>query len=116
MRLIGAHVRAKVQELLRIPGLLVPTVLFPCLLFLFLGAPNAHTPGAAASRNRSLRHSLLTWRICNAQKRTNVIASSRPPARVRQPTAASSTSGPRMTPRQPRHPAMNSWLGRRRIG
>jgi ABC-2 type transport system permease protein len=48
MRLIGAHVRAKVQELLRIPGLLVPTVLFPCLLFLFLGAPNAHTPAAAA--------------------------------------------------------------------
>jgi ABC-2 type transport system permease protein len=48
MRLVGAHVGAKVRELLRIPGLLVPTVVFPCLLFVFLGAPNAHAPEAAA--------------------------------------------------------------------
>lgn len=46
MRLVWAHVRAEVLELLRYPSFSVPTLLFPGLLFLFFGVP---TEGADES-------------------------------------------------------------------
>jgi ABC-2 type transport system permease protein len=39
VRLVWAHVRAEVLELLRYPSFSVPTLLFPGLLFLFFGVP-----------------------------------------------------------------------------
>jgi ABC-2 type transport system permease protein len=39
VRLVRAHVRAEVLELLRYPSFSVPTLLFPGLLFLFFGVP-----------------------------------------------------------------------------
>jgi ABC-2 type transport system permease protein len=40
MRLIRAHARAELLELLRYPSFSVPTLLFPALLFLFFGVPS----------------------------------------------------------------------------
>ena len=37
MRLVGAHARAELLELIRYPSFSVPTLLFPALLFLFFG-------------------------------------------------------------------------------
>jgi ABC-2 type transport system permease protein len=39
MRLVRAHARAELLELLRYPSFSVPTLLFPAMLFLFFGAP-----------------------------------------------------------------------------
>jgi ABC-2 type transport system permease protein len=39
MRLVRAHVRAELLELVRYPSFSVPTLLFPGLLFLFFGVP-----------------------------------------------------------------------------
>jgi ABC-2 type transport system permease protein len=39
MRLVWAHARAEVMELLRYPSFSVPSLLFPGLLFLFFGVP-----------------------------------------------------------------------------
>jgi ABC-2 type transport system permease protein len=41
VRLVRAHVRAEVLELLRYPSFSVPALLFPGLLFLFFGVPAA---------------------------------------------------------------------------
>jgi ABC-2 type transport system permease protein len=39
MRLVRAHARAELLELLRYPSFSVPTLLFPAMLFLFFGVP-----------------------------------------------------------------------------
>lgn len=41
--LVGAHARATTVELLRHPGYVIPTLLFPAMFFLFFAAPHAGT-------------------------------------------------------------------------
>jgi ABC-2 type transport system permease protein len=41
--MFGAHVRARLLELLRIPAFIVPTLTFPALFFLLFAMPWAHT-------------------------------------------------------------------------
>jgi len=45
--MIRAHLKASLIEISRLPGFLVPTTLFPTMLFLFFGAPAAATTEAA---------------------------------------------------------------------
>lgn len=48
MRLLLAHWRAALVELIRLPGYLFPTLILPLMLFAFFGIPNA---GRAATAN-----------------------------------------------------------------
>ena len=47
MKLILAHYKAETLELLRQPGYLIPTMLFPSMFFLFFAAPHAQNPSTA---------------------------------------------------------------------
>lgn len=47
MKLIWAHFKAEVLQLLRLPASVIPLLLFPGLFFLFLGMPYAVDPRAA---------------------------------------------------------------------
>jgi len=44
---ILAHARIEMADILRSPGFLVPTVVFPAMFFTLFGLPNAHTPQIA---------------------------------------------------------------------
>jgi len=48
MKLILAHYKALVLELIRQPGYWIPTMLFPAMFFLFFAAPNADRPETAS--------------------------------------------------------------------
>ncbi|MBI4014095.1 MAG: ABC transporter permease [Candidatus Rokubacteria bacterium] len=45
---VWLHLRAALLEIARTPAFLVPTAVFPSMLFLFFGLPSARTPQAAA--------------------------------------------------------------------
>ncbi|MGH7267286.1 MAG: ABC transporter permease [Candidatus Rokuibacteriota bacterium] len=47
MALVWLHLRAALTEILRTPAFLVPTALFPTMLFSFFGLPQVETPEAA---------------------------------------------------------------------
>lgn len=47
MKLVLAHLRADLRELLRIPALSIPTIGFPVLFFIFFGVPNARDADTA---------------------------------------------------------------------
>ena len=78
--LAAAYARATTVELLRHPGYVIPTLVFPAMFFLFFAAPHA---GATSGANwiRSLIEPFSALRACAAPPRRR----SPRPARRRRP-------------------------------